>query len=97
MPTLGLDRASQLPLPTTSPMNPITVNVPTVFVSAIDELVQGSQAGSREQWLTNVVRGIVFDYQMRKDFAAQQQARAQQLWSFWPGAGPGPQPGGMSR
>lgn len=78
-------------------MNQITISVPPMFLPAVDELVQVSQAGSREQWLTNVVRGIVFDYQMRKDFSAQQQARAQQLWSFWPAPGPGPQFGGPAR
>lgn len=76
-------------------MTQITVSVPPMFVSALDELVQLSQAGSREQWLSNVVRNCVFDYQMRKDFGAQQQARAQQLASYWPMPGAMPQFGGM--
>jgi len=78
-------------------MTQISVSIPPTFVQALDELVQVSQAGSREQWLTNVVRNFVFDYQMRKDFGAQQQARAQQLATYWPVPGNLPQFGGMPR
>jgi hypothetical protein len=77
-------------------MHQITVSVPPMFLPAVDELVRLSQSGSREQWLTQVVRGIVFDYQMRKDFAPQQQARAQQLNAFWPGSGVAPSFGSPS-
>jgi hypothetical protein len=47
-------------------MNPVTINIPPMFLPVVDELVQLTQSGSREQWLANVVRGIVIDHQIRK-------------------------------
>lgn len=65
-------------------MNQIAVSIPPVFLPILDELVAQTGAGTREQWLKNVVKGILFDCQMRKDFAADQQKRFAQLNSFWP-------------
>ena len=76
-------------------MNPVTITIPPMFLPVVDELVQLTQSGSREQWLANVVRGIVIDHQIRKEFSPNQQARAQQLSSFWPGLAPFPNFGGV--
>lgn len=75
-------------------MNQITVSVPPMFLPAIDELARMAQAGSREQWLTQVVRGIVFDFQTRKEFGPQYDARMRQLASLWPTGIPFPPMGG---
>jgi hypothetical protein len=64
-----------------------------MFLPVVDELVQLSQSGTREQWVANVVRGVVLDYQIRKEFSQNQQARAQQLSGFWPGLPAFPHPG----
>jgi hypothetical protein len=71
-------------------MNPVTINIPPMFLPVVDELVQLTQSGNREQWLANVARGVVIDYQIRKEFSPNQQARAQQLSGFWPGLAPFP-------
>lgn len=73
-------------------MNQITIQVPPAFLPVIDELVRLNQAGTREQWLAGVVRGIAFDYQLRKEFTAPSQARLQQLNGLWPAPAPQPQP-----
>jgi len=65
-------------------MSNITVNIPPQFEQALNELVNLSQAPSREVWLANVVRNLVLDYQIRKDFGPQQQMRFQQLNAYWP-------------
>ncbi len=65
-------------------MNEIIVSIPPAFIPALDELVMQSGAGTREQWLKNVVKGILFEYQMRKDFGVEQQSRAMQLNTLWP-------------
>jgi len=65
-------------------MSTIQVTIPPEFDQTLNELVTLSQAPSREVWLRNVVRNMLFDYQLRKDFAPQQQSRLQQLNSFWP-------------
>jgi hypothetical protein len=71
-------------------MNQVTISIPPMFLPVVDELVQYSQAGTREQWLSNVVRGVVFDYQLRKEFSAPHQKRVEQLNEFWPGPNPFP-------
>ena len=65
-------------------MNKLTVTIPAEFQQALNELVALSKAPSREAWLANAVRNLVFDYQMRKDFALQQEARFKQLSALWP-------------
>lgn len=65
-------------------MSTIKVTIPPEFDQALNELVTLSQAPSREAWLGNVVRNLLFDYQLRKDFAPQQQMRVQQLNGIWP-------------
>jgi hypothetical protein len=65
-------------------MSTIKVTIPPEFEQALNELVTLSQASSKEVWLGNVVRNLVFDYQIRKDFGPQQQMRFQQLSGFWP-------------
>jgi|GEM_PF-2494206 len=65
-------------------MSAITIQVPKAFQQALDELVAATGAPSRELWLTSVVRSMVFDFQIRKDFAPQQMARIEQLNLFWP-------------
>ena len=65
-------------------MNSITVDIPPAFVPTLDELVNQAQVSSREEWLKNVLKRIIFDYQMSKDFAPQQQQRLMQLNAFWP-------------
>jgi len=65
-------------------MSTIKVTIPPEFDQALNELVTLSQAPSREAWLANVVRNMLFDYQFRKDFAPQQQLRLQQLNGLWP-------------
>lgn len=65
-------------------VNQITVSIPTAFLPILDELVLQTGAGTREQWLKNVVKQILFDCQMRKDFASDQQKRFLQLNSLWP-------------
>jgi hypothetical protein len=65
-------------------MSTIKVTIPPEFDQALTELVTLSQAPSREAWLANVVRNMLFDYQLRKDFAPQQQLRIQQFNGLWP-------------
>lgn len=65
-------------------MSNITVSIPPQFEQPLNELVSLSQAPSREVWLANVVRNLVLDYQMRKEFTPQQQMRFQQLSAYWP-------------
>ena len=65
-------------------MNQVTVSIPPSFLPVLDELVLQTGAGTREQWLKNVVKQILFDCQMRKDFASDQQKRFLQLNSLWP-------------
>lgn len=69
-------------------MSQITITVPPAFVPVLDELVNATQSGTREQWLVNVARGVLIDYQTRKDFAAQYDARLRQLHGFWPAPTP---------
>ena len=71
-------------------MNSVTISIPPMFLPVVDELVQLTQSGNREQWMANVVRGVVIDYQVRKEFSQNQQARAQQLSGFWTGLPPFP-------
>ena len=65
-------------------MTTITVTIPTEFQQSLNELVMLNKAPSREVWLANAVRNMIFDYQMRKDFALQQEARFKQLSALWP-------------
>ena len=65
-------------------MNEITITVPDQFLQPLDELVQQASAGTREQFVTNLLRNIVLDYQMRKETMPQQQQRMFQLMSMWP-------------
>ena len=62
----------------------ITITIPSTFQQTLDELVRMSNAPSREAWFTNLVRNVVFDYQIRKDFAPQQEERIKQLNAYWP-------------
>ena len=64
-------------------MYDITVTIPEPFLEPLDELVQQANAGSREQFVINVVRNIVVDYQMRKETMPQHQQRLFQLMSMW--------------
>lgn len=73
-------------------MNPITVHIPPAFMPVIDELVRLSRSGTREQWLANVARQVLFDYQLRKEFGDRHQQRIQQMSEFWPGPNPLPPP-----
>ena len=57
-------------------MNSVTISIPPTFLPVVNELVQLSQSGTCEQWVANVVRGVVLDYQIRKEFSQNQQARA---------------------
>ncbi|HEX2860110.1 MAG TPA: hypothetical protein VHN79_00640 [Lacunisphaera sp.] len=65
-------------------MSKITVNIPPEFDQALNELVAMSKAPSREVWLGHVVRNLVFDYQIRKDFGPKQEMRYKELSSYWP-------------
>ena len=65
-------------------MNEIIITVPDQFLQPLDELVQQASAGTREQFVTNLLRNIVLDYQMRKETMPQQQQRMFQLMSMWP-------------
>jgi hypothetical protein len=61
----------------------ITIKVPDQFLSVMDELVTQTGAGSREIYLRNLVANILIDYEMRKEFGANMQARTQQLMAMW--------------
>ena len=61
-------------------MSEIVVTVPEMFVPVVDRLVAMTQAGSREAWVANVVRGLVIEFQIGQE----QQGRAQELLSQWP-------------
>jgi metal-responsive CopG/Arc/MetJ family transcriptional regulator len=65
-------------------MYEITVTIPDPFLQSLDELVQQANAGTREQFVQNLVRNVVFDYQMRKEMMPQQQQRMFQLMNMWP-------------
>lgn len=65
-------------------MYEITVTIPDSFLQPLDEVVQQANAGSREQFVQNLVRNVVFDYQMRKEMMPQQQQRMFQLMNMWP-------------
>lgn len=65
-------------------MYEITVTIPDSFLQPLDEVVQQANAGSREQFVQNLVRNVVFDYQMRKEMMPQQQQRMFQLMTMWP-------------
>ncbi len=71
-------------------MATLTIQVPPAFEPALDALVQMSQAGSREQWISNHVRGVLFDYQLSREFGAAKYQRLQQLATVWPGPLPPP-------
>jgi len=65
-------------------MYQVTVPIPETFLQPLDELVQQANVGSRDEFVKNVVRNIIFDYQMRKDLGPQQQQRMMQLMNMWP-------------
>ena len=65
-------------------MYEITVTIPDPFLQSLDELVQQANAGTREQFVKNLVRNFVFDYQMRKEIMPQHQQRMVQLMNMWP-------------
>lgn len=64
-------------------MYEITITIPDLFLEPLDELVQQANAGTREQFVTNVVRNVVVDYQMRKETMGQHQERMFQLMNMW--------------
>ena len=64
-------------------MYQITVTVPDQFLPALDELVVQANAGTREQFVENLVRNFIVDYQMRKEFGPPQQQRMIQLMEMW--------------
>jgi metal-responsive CopG/Arc/MetJ family transcriptional regulator len=65
-------------------MYEITVTIPDSFLQPLDELVQQANAGTREQFVKNLVRNVVLDHQMRKEMMPQQQQRIFQLMNMWP-------------
>jgi metal-responsive CopG/Arc/MetJ family transcriptional regulator len=65
-------------------MYSITLEIPPQFLEPLDELVQQTMAGSRDQWAKNVIRNMIINYQVSKDFNAEQQKRWSYLFSLWP-------------
>ena len=65
-------------------MYEITITIPGPFLQPLDELVQQANAGTREQFVKNLVRNFVFEHQMRKEIMPQQQQRMMQLMNMWP-------------
>jgi metal-responsive CopG/Arc/MetJ family transcriptional regulator len=61
----------------------ITVTIPDQFLQPLDEMVSQSGAGTRENWVRNVVGQILVDYQLKKDLAQQIQQRTVYLTSLW--------------
>jgi metal-responsive CopG/Arc/MetJ family transcriptional regulator len=61
----------------------ITVTIPDQFLQPLDEMVRQSGAGTRENWVRNVVGQILVDYQLKKDLAQQIQQRTVYLTSLW--------------
>jgi metal-responsive CopG/Arc/MetJ family transcriptional regulator len=64
-------------------MAAFTINIPEQFLPVLDEMVAQSGAGARATWVKNVIANVMIDYQLRKEFGQDMQARNQQLWSFW--------------
>ena len=65
-------------------MYQILIEIPPQFRQALDEIVQQSGAGSREEWAKNLVRSMIIDYQLTKDLGPEYQRRMQYLLSLWP-------------
>lgn len=62
----------------------IEVTIPEPFIAPLDELVSHTGAGSREEWLKNVVRDIIINYQTQKDVGPEFQKRMLFCRSLWP-------------
>ena len=65
-------------------MYQISTQIPQPFLRPLDEIVQQSGAGSRENWLKNLVRNIIIDYQVKKDLGPEYQKKMNYLLSLWP-------------
>jgi len=61
----------------------ITIRVPDQFLAVMDELVTQTGAGTREIYARNLLANILIDYELRKEFGANMQARTQQLMALW--------------
>jgi metal-responsive CopG/Arc/MetJ family transcriptional regulator len=64
-------------------MATITIDIPDQFLTVIDEVTQQSGAGTRDVWARNTIANFLINYELQKEFAAQMQARNQQLVAMW--------------
>lgn len=60
-----------------------SLTIPDEFLPALDELVAMTQAGSREQWLRNVVGTALVEFQIQKTFGPQIQQQRMALARYW--------------
>ena len=61
----------------------ITIKIPDQFLPVLDELVTQTGAGTREVYARNLLANILIDYELRKEFGQNMQARTQQLMALW--------------
>ncbi len=63
----------------------VSVSLPPLFAPLLDEQVALSQAGSREVFVAQLLRGYLIDQQLRKEFGGSMMQRGQELASYWTG------------